>query len=341
MKRIGTPLTAGLVGCGGIAQVIHLPLLKKHPDVQVQAICDIDTSKAAIIADKFNIPRVYEDIADMLHREQLDILFILTPNNLHLPMSLLALERNMHVFIEKPAARNSDEVEKIKKHADRTDKTVMIGMQNRFRSDAQTLHRFIIGNELGNIFYIKTGWLHARHHAVKQPWLFNKNVSGGGVVMDLGVQLIDLVWWLLNKPTPIIVKANSYKINPDLLVEDFCIACITFENNVTFFFEISWDFPSSQDQLYFEIIGEKGIGTLNPLKLQKILHGQLVNISPDFQESKISYFKKGYQNEVYHFIDYLSGRVDRLESSVNDAIQILKIVDGIYQSIQTEREVLL
>lgn len=341
MKKTGTPLNVGLVGCGGIAQVIHLPLLIKHPDVQIPAICDIDTSKAAIIADKFNVPAVYEDIADMLQREQLDVLFILTPNNLHLPMSLLALDRNMHVFIEKPVARNTEEVEKIKKHANSTGKTVMVGMQNRFRIDAQTLHRFILGNELGNIFYIKTGWLHARYHAVKQPWLFNKKVSGGGVVMDLGVQLIDLAWWLLNKPNPIIVKASSFKINPELLVEDFCVACITFENNVSFFFEISWDFPITQDQLYFEIIGEKGIGCLNPLKLQKILHGQLVNISPDFQESKISNFKKAYQNEVYHFIDYLSGRVDHLESSVDDAIQILKIVDGIYKSIQTEREVLL
>lgn len=340
-NKIVTPLRVGIVGCGGVAQVIHLPILKKHTDVHIQALCDIDTSKAAIIADKFDVPRVYDDIDIMLVREQLDVIFILTPNNLHLPMSLLALEKGMHLFIEKPAAKNATEAEMIKDHAEKSQKVVMVGMQNRFRSDIQALRRFVIGNELGSIFFIKVGWLHARQKAAKQPWLFNKNVSGGGVVMDLGVQLIDLVWWLLQKPHPVSVKSFSYKMNQELFVEDFCIACLTFENNASLSIEISWDFPISEDKFFFEITGEKGIGTLNPLNLQKIMHGQIMNISPHIQETKIANFQKSYESEIHHFINYLTGKVDVMESSIDDAIQVLKIVDGIYQSIKSGREIML
>jgi len=341
MKKIkkNSLLNAAVVGCGGIAQVIHLPLLTKHPDLQVRAICDVDNSKAAIIADKFQIPRVYVDIADLLTHEDIDVVFILTPNNLHLPMSLISLEHGAHLFIEKPAARNGEEVLRIKKKAEEVGKEVMVGMQNRFRNDVIALRRFIEGEELGNLFFVKGAWLHAQHQSVKQAWLFQKNVSGGGVVMDLGVQMLDLAWWLLGKPVPKVVKSFAYKINPNLSVEDFCVSCITFENNLSFSLEISWDFPIPEDHFSLEIIGEKGIGTLNPVKLQKMMHGQMMNITPEIRESKISSFKLGYQNEVSHFIDYLTGRVDHLESTIDDALLVYKMVDGIYQSMEVKHEV--
>jgi predicted dehydrogenase len=339
-RKMGIPLRVGVVGCGGIAQVIHIPILKKHPDVNLQALCDLDSSKVAILADKFNIPRVYEDIDDMLSKEDLDVIFILTPNSLHLPMSLLALEHGVHLFIEKPAARNQQEVERIIKKAKQARRTVMIGMQNRFRTDVQALHKFTQANELGKLFFIKAGWLHAIHQSIKQPWLFQKNVSGGGVVMDLGVQMIDLVWWLLDRPQLKSVKAFAYHINPNFSVEDFCVVCINFVNAITVSLEVCWDFPITEDHYYLEMVGEKGIGNLNPLKLQKIMHGQIMNITPEIRETKIANFKLGYQNEVHHFIDYLAGRVDRLESSIEDSVQIFRIVDGIYQSITTNREII-
>jgi predicted dehydrogenase len=343
MKKIkkNSLINAAVVGCGGIAQVMHLPLLIKHPDVQVKAICDVDNSKAAIIADKFQVPRIYVDIADLLTHEDIDIVFILTPNNLHLPMSLISLEHGAHLFIEKPAARNREEVLRIKDKAKEVGREVMVGMQNRFRKDVIALRRFIEGEELGEIFFAKAAWLHAQHQSVKQSWLFQKNVSGGGVVMDLGVQMIDLAWWLLRKPVPKVVKSFSYQINPTLSVEDFCVSCITFENNLSLSLEISWDFPIPEDHFFLEIVGQKGIGNLNPVKIQKMMLGQIMNITPEIKESKISNFKMGYQNEINHFIDYLTGREDHLESTIDDALVVFRMIDGIYESIKLKQEVRL
>jgi predicted dehydrogenase len=332
-------LNIGVVGGGGIAQVMHLPLLQKHPVVKLQALCDRDTSKASLLAEKFGISNIYEDIDEMIQHEKLDAVFILTPNNLHLPMTLLALDYGLNVFVEKPAGRNLLEVERMKKRASEVGKTVMVGMNNRFRSDVQTMYNLLHGNELGKLFFLKTGWLHSRQFAVKQPWLALKNISGGGVVMDLGVQLIDLVWWLLEKPEPVSVKSFSYNINPDIKVEDFCVACITFANDISVSMEISWEFPIADDQFYLEIAGEQGTGTLNPLKLHKIMHGQIVNITPETKDSKISTFKKSYQNEINHFIDYLLGRNEKLESSVEDSVKVFQITDALYQSIRTGKEV--
>ncbi len=337
----GLPLPVGIVGCGGIAQIIHLPTLHDHPDVTIRALCDTDTTKAAVLADKYNIPRIYGDIAEMLKKEELELVFILTPNNLHLPMSLIALDHGVHLFIEKPAALSSGEAERIRHKAAEVGKTVMVGMQNRFRPDILWMKKFLMDRELGKVFFVKAGWLQATQHSIKQPWLLNRRVSGGGVVMDLGLQLIDMVWWLLDKPKAISVKAFSYQVKPDLPVEDFCVNCISFEGNISITLEVSWDYPFPKDHFYLEVTGEHGTGSLNPLKIQKIWHGQFLNITPDLPGSKIAYFRKGYQNEIHHYIDYLTGRISTLESSIEDAVEVLKIVESIYQSIEQSSEIKL
>ncbi len=339
--RSGLPIKAGVVGCGGIAQVIHLPFLKKHPDIELVALCDTDPSKAAILADKFDVPHIHEDIDEMLLREKLDVVFILTPNNLHMPMAVLALEAGKHVFIEKPAARNSEEVSRIAKQAAKSEKLAMVGMQNRFRTDVQAIRKFVLAEELGSLFFIKAGWLQAFHQSIKQPWLVNEPVSGGGVVMDLGVQMIDLIWWLTGKPVALSTKAFAYHINERLAVEDFCVACITFDNNLSLSLELSWNFPLGDDHIYLELAGREGTATLHPLRIQKIMHGQMMNISPEIRESKIVNFRMGYQREIDHFINYLTGRTDHLESTIDDSLQIMRIVDGIYRSISEKREVVL
>ncbi len=215
-KNAGFPIPIGVVGSGGVAQVIHLPILKSLPDVKVTAICDVDLRKATVIADKFGIPGVYGDVEEMLNREQLEAIFVLTPNNLHFPVALLGLEKNVHVFLEKPATLTSGEAAKLREKAREQGVVVMVGMQNRFRPDVRALQKLLTSEDLGNVFMIKGGWLQAKRQVLKQPWLFNRNISGGGVLMDLGVQLLDLAWWLAGKPKPLSVKGFSYHLNKEL-----------------------------------------------------------------------------------------------------------------------------
>ena len=82
-----------LAGVGGISQIVRIPTLKKMEDVELVAICDLDEAKVSFIADKFDIPRAYFDIQNMLNREHLDGIFICTPNNFHYPMALASLEK--------------------------------------------------------------------------------------------------------------------------------------------------------------------------------------------------------------------------------------------------------
>lgn len=327
------------MGCGGVAQIIHLPILKKIPEISLEAICDIDIRKAAILASRFQVPHVAEDIEEMLHRCDLDAVFILTPNNMHLPMALIALEHGVHLFIEKPAARSGEEAQKIAAAAAANGCGVMVGMHSRFRQDVRAIKKALDKKGIGDVFFIKAEWLQARFPKEKQPWLLSKRIAGGGVVLDLGIQLLDAAWWLMQRPELKSVKAHAHQINPDIEVEDFCSFYLQFTNNLKLACHISWNFPLTEDRFSAEIFGKGGICRLNPFQIQRLWQGRSEDISQIRVPAGRVLFQRAYEAEIQHFVQFLTGKADKLESDIEDAIKVLSMVEAIYQSLETGQEV--
>jgi len=135
----------GVVGVGWIAQVIHLPILVKLPDVQVVAICDKDKPKARFVAEKFAVRRYYNDLEEMLLEEDLSAIDVCTSTDAHKEVAQRALRARKAVFVEKPLARNFAEAKEINDVARRKQSLLMVGMNNRFRPDAMILKSFIEG----------------------------------------------------------------------------------------------------------------------------------------------------------------------------------------------------
>lgn len=332
-------IKTAVVGCGGVAQVIHLPILKRLKSAEITAVCDIDDRKAAIVADRFGIDNVFSDIEEMFDRCDIDAAFILTPNNMHLPMSLIALNNGAHVFIEKPAARNRKEAMLIRNAAIKNDRHVMVGMHSRFRPDLRYLHDSINRKRIGDIFFMKAEWLQAEFQGVREPWLLSKRIAGGGVLLDLGIQLIDTAWWLIDRPELLSVKAESHQINRNIEVEDFCTFNLTFDNKVKFSGHISWNFPIEKDRFYGEIFGASGRSSLNPFRIEKIWQGKVLDITPKTPQRGRTIFNMAYDGEITHFINFLTGRTPELESNIDEACTVLGIVDAIYESLDSKREV--
>jgi predicted dehydrogenase len=341
--KIKPPVKVGVVGCGGVAQIIHLPILKKLKNVEVVALCDIDIRKASIIANRFGVNNLYDDIEDMFAKHQLDAVFILTPNNMHLPMSLIALRNGAHLFIEKPAGRTQREAQRIAASAQKHEKQVMVGMHTRFRHDMRVIKNYMDNHTIGELFFIKAEWLQGKFQAFKQPWLINKKIAGGGVLLDLGIQIVDTTWWMSGRPQLESVKVHTHQINKSLQVEDFCSFYLKFTNGLKVICHISWNFPVETDRFHAEVFGLGGSITLNPLKIKKLSQGRTVDATPKVYEGlhRQDIFKMAYEGEIKHFIDFLLGRKDKLESDIFEAIKVLEITDAIYESMKTGREVIL
>ncbi len=325
-----------VVGLGTVGQSVHLPILTKIPEVEIVAVCDIEASKAEFVAKKYEIRRYYTDLEEMLKVEQeLVGVDICTSTFSHLDAAIAALDAKKHVLVEKPLARTYEEAHKIVASAKKNQRKVMVGMNNRFRPDAMILKSMIQGGELGKIFYAKAGWL--RKLKSTNPWLTRKEQSGGGVVLDLGIVMFDLAFWLMGFPEAKEVLASNYSHNTKG-VEDSSVVFIKMKNGSTLTIESSWSFESESDFYYCDCFGTDGGGSLNPFRILKRMHGNPVNVTPASHETPQTLYWKSYDNELKHWIGSLRG-LHLLLSTGEEALHRMKIVDAIYQSARKGKSI--
>jgi predicted dehydrogenase len=326
----------GIAGLGSVAQTIHLPLLCKFPDVEIVAVCDLDRAKAQFVADKFKVRRYYNNYEKMLVIEQdLDGIVISTPTILHKDMAIAALEEKNNLLVEKPLARTSLEAEEIAAAAKKYHQSLMVGMNNRFRPDAMILKSFIEDNALGELFYAKAGWFKKLN--TESAWLTKRTQSGGGVVVDLGIVMLDLAFWMMGYPAVQEVTATNYSHHTKD-VEDSSIVLLKMKNGSTLTIEASWSFESTSDFFYCDCFGTEGSGSLNPFRIIKRMHGNLVNVAPASTETPQSLYRKSYENELKHWIGSLRG-LHTVISTGDEAVQRMKIVDIIYKSAKRGKAV--
>jgi len=323
-----------LIGTGWISQVIHLPVLKKMNDIEIVAVCDRDKAKAKHVSTRFHIPRWYANYEEMLKTEEASVVIICSSTNAHKEHSLAALESGKDIFVEKPLARTHAETLEIVQTATKQKKKLMVGMNNRFRPDTMVLKGLIESGELGKVFYVKSGWL--KRISSDTMWMTKKEKSGGGVFIDLGIVMLDLSLWMTGYPGVERVSASMYK-NETKSVEDSCIAFCQMKNNATVSIEVSWSFHAEQDYFYCDLIGTKGSARINPLRISRLINGQIVNFTPAKQESPQLLYQKSYENELKHFFGAIRG-LHPIISTGDEALKRMEVVEAIYRSAQKGKE---
>lgn len=246
----------GIVGCGFIANRKHLPMMTQHEDVEVVAFCDIILERAIASAKQFGTPdaKVYEDYRDLVAREDIDVVHVCTPNSSHSEITIAALQSGKHVMCEKPMAKTSAEAKAMLDAAHATGKKLTIGYQNRFRSDSQFIKSLCDRGELGEIYLGKA--FACRRRGVPIWGVFmNKELQGGGPLIDLGTHALDLTLWMMNNYEPVSALGATFdKIaklgspangmgpwDPEKYeVEDSAFGMVKFRNGATVILEASW-----------------------------------------------------------------------------------------------------
>ncbi len=339
-KSKSEKIRIGLIGCGSITQIIHLPILSKMEDVEIVAIADTDKPKLQALAEKYKIKNYFTDHAKLLEMENIDGIHICTPNNTHSSISKDALSAGKNVLVEKPIAPTYLEAKSMVDEAKKRKKTLMVGMNHRFRPDTMVLKNFVKGNELGKIFYTKSGWLRRRGSWNESDWAKKKNVSGGGVFMDLGIPMMDLSLWLMDNPKVKGVYATMYNHFSKTGIEDSSAIMIRMEDDSVLTIEVSWTLLMENDFMYSNLFGTLGGALLNPLRIHKEMHGNLVNVTPTKMEKPENNYKKSYEYELKHFIECLKHGRPTL-SSGEEAMEIMRISEAVYQSAREKREIVL
>jgi predicted dehydrogenase len=327
----------GVIGLGGVAQLVHLPNLTKISNADLTAVVEINKNRLLTIADKFNVKERFSNYNDMIEKSDAEAVIIATPTSTHSEIAIDCLNSGKHVLVEKPLARTYQEAKKIVDAAKKNKKKLMVGMNLRYRPDTMLLRSFINSNEIGEPFYVKCGWI--RKQSSSEKWFTKKEESGGGVIIDLGIHIMDLALWLLNYPEIYSVSTRNFFHNTKH-VEDTSISQIKCNNSAIINLEVSWSLPVEKDHFFLDVYGTKGSFSSNPFSLYKRVENDYINLTPTQVDNPTVLFKKSYLNELKSFVGAIRG-LNPVFSPGEEAMERMKIIEAMYESADKKREIIL
>jgi predicted dehydrogenase len=337
-------INVGIIGAGGIARAAHMPGYLATDGVKVIAVCDIIEETAKKFAKSFDIKHVFTDYEEMLKMDELDAVSVCTPNNYHAGPTVAALEAGKHVLCEKPIAGDAKDGQKMVDASKKAKKILQIGLHQRFQNSSRLIKEYIENGELGKIYYLRA--VAMRRRGIPSWGAFvRKDMSTGGPLVDIGVHQLDLMVWLAGCPKPVAAAGHAYTMlgnRKDVApgdwgmwdvdnfdVEDFAVAYIRFEDEMTGTLETSWAVHLNNPGPSF-ILGDKGGISLSPLQIYRDKHGSLVDVTPQVPGQR----EDPHTLEVKAFINAIR---EDAPSPVpgEEALEITKIFDAVYKSTKT------
>jgi predicted dehydrogenase len=350
--KMKNEIKIGLIGIGSIAESSHIPNLKAASGVKLAAVADVDPVRARDISQKYGIPEFFKTAEEMFGKTQLDAVMICTPNATHIPIAMKAAEKRIHVFMEKPIGTDVKEVESYLRFAKEKNVMTMVGMPHRFRRDAQIVKKHASKGTFGNVYYVKARLF--RRRGTPKGWFTNKALSGGGALMDIGVHVLNLAWWLIGRPKARSItgktitglgnyetnyvsswESSNKQLNSGRIfdVDDFGAAWIRFENGTVLSLETSWALNGEQDEgIGIDILGDKGGASLMPLSIFTEDDGLFCKTQPVFEKND------PFKDEIEHFIECIRTGAPPLIDGA-DGCEVLKLLTGIYESSRLGKEI--
>ncbi len=349
-------LKVGVIGTGGIAG-LHLQAYADNPRVEIVAVADMNAERAKTVADQWGATSAYSDPADLLADPDLQAVSICTWNDSHASFAIAAIEAGKHVLVEKPMSRTYAEAVEVERVVDAHDRVLQVGFVRRHSANCRVLKSFIDAGELGDIYYAKASVI--RRMGNPGGWFADKAISGGGPLIDIGVHVIDLAWYLMGSPRVVTVSANSYAklgnrshittmprykvadYDPTKNdVEDMVNAVVRFDNGASLLVDASYSLHAVQDSLSVSVFGDQGGAELEPsLRIATERHQTVLNVTPQLSSSTFD-LTEGFASEIENFVASCLGEAQSVAPAWHGA-EIMKMLDAVYESARLGREVTL
>ncbi len=212
---MGEPLRGAVIGAGGIiARLRHIPAFQLAAEsglAEIVAICDPVPSALDAAGEQFGIADRYLDYREVLARDDIDLITIATPNSLHEPIAIAALETGKHVLCEKPLALSLAGAQRMAEAAERAGRITAVNHRYRWVPSARYLKELVETDEAGEIRQIFMNYFNALVQDPATPLQWRQTrAEGGGVLADIGSHLIDLSLWLLGPITRIRCELRTF-----------------------------------------------------------------------------------------------------------------------------------
>lgn len=322
-------MKSAIVGCGGIAGV-HGAVLNKLPGTESVAYADIKIERAQDFSSLYG-GKAYGSLEEMLDSEHVDVLHICTPHHLHVPMARYALEKGIHVLMEKPPAISQAQLDELLQ----IDTKARLGIcfQNRYNLDVIKAKEMLASGQTGAVLGARAfvTWSRNEAYYTQSGWRGVKATEGGGVLINQTIHTLDLLRVFLGEPTSVEGHVSNHHLKGIIEVEDTAEAYILFGKTPAVFYATNSFCTDSP--VMIEIVCEK-----MTLRLE---NGRLICLYPDHGSETFtfetdhslgkSYWGYGHQKLIEDFYRRLAeGKPFAIDAE--EAAKTLRLMLGIYES---------
>lgn len=349
-------LKVGIIGCGTIATSAHIPAYLADGTSEIAWFCDIIEERATAQLEHYPNAKVTTDYHEVLADPEIDAISVCTPNTLHSEISIAALAAGKHVLCEKPAAYNYSEAYKMYEARQGSDKILNIGVVNRFNDSVRAIKDLIDQGELGEVYHVYASFRAHRSIPGLGGAFTTKAIAGGGALIDWGVHYIDIVMYCTGDPKPKTVSAETFsKLGVDMKnyvyedmwagppnyegtydVDDSVIALARTEGPVISVHG-AWAQNINQREAFIDFMGTKGGVRLDyggAYTFYGTEDGKLIERRSEDPKTHM------FNNEIADFLACIrEGRTNAAD--INNAIVTSRLMQAIYDSAETHREIVL
>lgn len=361
-----SPLKVAILGTGMIANTAHIPAFQSLAgEVEIAAVVNPNRPSAEETARRHGIAGIYTALDDMLREVRPDIVAVATPNVYHHQYVLAALRAGAHVFCEKPVAVSTAEAEEMFSAADQAGRLLYVAQTLRYSPELQAAKVIIDAGRLGTVYYGETSAV--RRRGIPTWGRFHLRAhNAGGPLFDLGVHLIDMIYWLLGNPTVKAVSGMTYTCvgnQPDSLplslassgapaganpareydyrefdVEDLATGYIRLANGATILLRTAWavNLPDSGTTL---LAGERAGLQVSPLRIFENM-GRMQADTQVQVPAGLNVPFSGHYPAAGNFVQAIRGKEEALVKPA-EVLNVLRTIEGLYRSAREQQEIKL
>ncbi|AXI29032.1 MULTISPECIES: Gfo/Idh/MocA family protein [Priestia] len=331
----------GVIGCGSIAQHRHLPEYKMNEQVELVAVCDINTERANSVAQQYGV-KAYTNYEELLASGTVEAVSVCTPNYLHAPISVAALNSGVHVLCEKPMATSEEEAKAMIEAAKTNGKKLMIGHNQRFVASHQKARELIEKGEIGKIYSFRTAFGHGGPEGWsvdgKDSWFFKKDEAFIGAMGDLGVHKTDMLRYILNEE---IVEVGAFvesNAKDFANVDDNAVCVLKTESGIIGTLAASWAYNGKEDNSTI-VYGEKGILRLEDDPTYSLVAQYATGEVVNYELGKIQSNDEGGQSNSHVIEQFVDAVAEDKESPVpgEEGLKSLAVILAALKSSQTKQ----
>ncbi|MEK7465652.1 MAG: Gfo/Idh/MocA family oxidoreductase [Patescibacteria group bacterium] len=331
-------INVGIVGAGLIGNK-RAEALKHVGGTRLLAVADIDWNRALSLSQNYKC-KSYRRWQDLVKDQKIDVVIIATPNKFLMPIAMAALKNGKHLLCEKPFGRNFDEAKKIFDAGKKYKRLIQVGFNHRFHAAIREAKKIFDQGQIGKLLFIRARYGHGGRLGMEKEWRFQKNISGGGELLDQGVHIIDLCRWFAGDFNEVYGLAETKFWKTKLDDNTFVLMK---NKTVTASFHVST--TNWKNIFSFELFGDRGFlavdGKGGSYGEETLVFGRRPK---KFGVPKIKIFKfqkdVSWVEEWKNFLSALQGK-GKIIGDAKDGLEANRIIAAVYESSKTKKPIWL